>query len=69
MVLYVTEMLRWGDDESHHYIVGAFTSKESAEQYGDAHKSWRGGKYEFRVVPVVVDEVCQEIVDYHKGCV
>lgn len=69
MNVYVTEMLRWGDDETHHYIVGVFDTREAAEEYGDAHKSFRGGKYEYRVVEGEMNYQDQEIVNYHKGIV
>lgn len=67
MNIYVVEMLRWGDDETHHYIVGTFSDRKVAEEYGDANKSYRGGKYEYRVVECLLNEVDQEVVDYHKG--
>ena len=36
MKIYVVEMLRWGDRESHSYVIGAFSSKEAADLAGDA---------------------------------
>lgn len=68
MNIYVVEMLRWGDDESHHYVVGAFDDLEKAKEWGNANKTYRGGKYEYRVVTCQLNEVDQEIIDYHKGC-
>ena len=55
--LYVTEMLRWGDVERHHYIVGVYTTRQQAELAGEVEKSWRGGKYE----PAVVE--CEQDAD------
>lgn len=69
MIIYVTEMLRWGEDETHHYIIGAFDNKKTAEQYGDAHKSYRGGKYEYRVVAIELNSQEQDVVEYRIGCV
>jgi hypothetical protein len=69
MKIYITEMLRWGTTASHHYIIGAYSTKEAAEQAGDAIESWRGGKYEARVVECDVDAALpDEILSYHKAC-
>jgi hypothetical protein len=68
MKIYVVEMLRWGDTESHHYIVGAFTTRDKAEDAGTSEEYWRGGKYEHRVVEVGLDEFCKEVLEYAKGC-
>jgi hypothetical protein len=34
-MIYITEMLRWGDDESHHYIIGAYSTNEEASYAGE----------------------------------
>lgn len=67
-IIYVVEMLRWGDTESHHYIIGSFDNPEDANAYGDAEVSWRGGKYEYRVVQTILNHKTKEIMDYHNGC-
>ena len=69
-MLYITEMLRWGEDETHHYILGVYSSKEGAIFAGEIEKSWRGGKYEYPVVPKKLDAALgQEQYDYHIKCV
>lgn len=68
-MIYITEMLRWGDDESHHYITGAYSTDRDAIIAGEVEKSWRGGKYEYRVVPVEVDKpLDSDQVKHHEGC-
>lgn len=68
-MLYITEMLRWGDDESHHYIVGVYSSREGACFAGEIEKSWRGGKYDYRIVPVELDAASgQDEYEYHTSC-
>ena len=69
MKLYVVEMLRWGDREKHSYVVGVFSTREQAELIGDAHKSWRGFKYEYEITEVDIDVFSQEVLDYHKQCI
>lgn len=68
MKVYVTEMLRWGDEESHHYIIGTFSTEEKAQEAGDAERSFRGGKYEYRIVSTLLDFFPDEVIEYHKGC-
>ena len=69
-MLYITEMLRWGEQETHHYILGVYSSKEAAIFAGEVEKSWRGGKYDYQVVPVKLDTVSgQEQYEYHIQCV
>lgn len=56
MNVYITEMLRWGEEETHHYIVGVYSNVVQAEFAGEVEKSWRGGKYDYRVVEKKLDE-------------
>jgi len=56
-ILYVVLMNRWGDRESHSYVLRrAFYSEENAIQAGVEEKKHRGGKYEPEIVRVKVDE-------------
>lgn len=68
MKLYVTEALRWGDRESHSYVVGVYSTREQAKLAGDAERSWRGGKYECVVTEFELDFLNTEKLDYHKEC-
>ena len=68
-MLYVTEMLRWGDTESHHYIVGVYSSREGAAFAGEIEKTWRGGKYEYQITESELDApASQELWEYHTSC-
>jgi len=69
-MLYITEMLRWGESDTHHYVVGVYSTREAAEFAGEVEQSWRGGiKYEYRVVVVELDvDVGQEQLAYHLSC-
>ena len=55
MKLHITQMLRWGDTEAHHYIVGVFSDKEKAIYAGEVEAAWRGGKYSYRIEEVGLD--------------
>ena len=67
--LYVTEMLRWGDVERHHYIVGVYTTRAQAELAGEVEKCWRGGKYEPAVTECVQDEANPlQKLQHHELC-
>ena len=70
-MLYVTEMLRWGESDSHHYVLGVYSTHNLAAFAGEVEKTWRGGtKYDYRVVPVKLNAaVGQEQLDYHLSCI
>lgn len=66
---FITEMLRWGDTETHHYIVGAYSTRELAAHAGEVEKSWRAGKYEYRIVEVIIDApIDDEMLINHNEC-
>lgn len=68
VVLYVTEMLRWGSEEDHHYVHGVYSTRAAAAKAGDVEQSWRGGKYEPRIVECVLDsEPPEEELANHCG--
>lgn len=69
MKLYVTEMLRWGDRETHSYVAGVYTTLEQAELAGNAVNSWRAGKYEYAITEIELDYINPEILEYHKQCI
>ena len=69
-MLYITQMLRWNSDESHHYIVGVYSTREGAQFAGEVEKSWRGGKYDYRIVPIELDAaVGPDEYAYHTSCI
>lgn len=63
MNVFVVEMLRWGDDESHHYLVGVLDNLKEAQEVGEIEKSWRSGKYEYRITEFAVSSKHGEIMD------
>jgi hypothetical protein len=63
-VIYVVEMLRYGDRESHSYVVGVFTSASEAEKCGLYYDYWRGGKYRASISVHTVNYIPKEVVDY-----
>lgn len=64
--MFITEMLRFGNPEAHHYIVGIYTTKIQATFAGECEKSWRGGKYDYIVSEFEVDiPVPEDIYNYH----
>lgn len=67
--VWVCEMLRWGASESHHYVLGVYTSEALAKQAGEVEVSWRGGKYDYRILQVMLDApIAQEKIDHHEAC-
>ena len=69
MKLYALEMLRWGDVETHHYMVGVYSTYAQAEIAGDVEKTWRAGKYEPRIVAFDLDHIDKEKTDLWRECV
>lgn len=66
--MFVTRMLRYGNPESHSYILGCYTSYAQAVFAGEVEQSWRGGKYEYEVTEHQID-TCSPVehVDHHRG--
>jgi hypothetical protein len=69
MLIYIVEMMRWGENDTHHYILGAYTNYHKAKFIGNAEKSWRGGKYEYKITAVKLDESPDPSnMGYHTHC-
>ena len=56
-VLFVVEMLRYGDREAHSYVIGVYSTREMAETAGKAEVIWRGHKYEYVVSVFQLDYI------------
>lgn len=54
-MIYILEMQRFGNEEAHHYIVGAYSTIEGANFAGDAEERFRAGKYEKKITQVEID--------------
>jgi hypothetical protein len=65
-VLYVVEMLRWGDRENHSYVIGVYSSQTLAALAGEAEKTWRAGKYEYAISLYQLDYIPQDKLDCHE---
>lgn len=65
-MIYILQMLRWSSHDTHHYIVGAYTTREGAAFAGEIEKSWRGGKYEPHILYVPINATApQDKYDNH----
>lgn len=56
MKIYIVTMYRDGDKHSHSYVIGAYTTKNSAIVNGNTEVLWRGYKYYPEVVELGLDE-------------
>lgn len=68
MILYVVTMHRWGDDETHNYVQGVFSSEDDATLCGEAEKAWRGNKYEPKITKVILNQHDHETLDWLEEC-
>lgn len=67
--LFVVEMLRWGRENSHHYLLGAYSSRQAAELAADVEISWRACKYQSRITELTVDApLSAEQLEHHRMC-
>jgi len=57
MKVYVVTAYRWGDKESHSYVVGAYNNSGRATCAAEVEEDFRGGKYSCEVVEIIVDEL------------
>lgn len=69
-MIYTVLMQRNADSESHHYIIGAYTTFQQARFAADCEETWRGGKYTANIQSWIPDSpVPPDIYDYHMSCV
>lgn len=55
MKVYVVTMYRWGDTESHSYVLGVWSNQELALLHGNLESNFRGGKYDPKVTEWIID--------------
>lgn len=48
--IYTVRACRWGDTETHSYIVGVYPKKHAAQKAAEIEEDYRGGKYECEVL-------------------
>lgn len=54
-VVYTVHACRWGDRETHSYIVGVYFKKHAALKAAETEENYRGGKYECEVLEWELD--------------
>ncbi len=70
--VYVVIAKRWGDSETHNYLVGVFSKESKAISEAMIERNQRGGKYECFVYCAWVDTVSKgatEIYSTEVKCV
>jgi hypothetical protein len=66
MKVFVAEAQRHGNDETHHYLIGVYSTETQAKFAGNIEESWRGGKYVAKITEMEIDApVPQKLYDYH----
>jgi len=54
--LYTVRACRWGDRETHSYMVGVYSKKAKAMKAAEIEEDYRGGKYECEIQEWNIDE-------------
>lgn len=54
--VYTVRACRWGDRETHSYIVGVYPKKHAAQKAAEVEEEWRGGKYECEILEWTLGE-------------
>jgi len=57
--VYVVTMYRWGNRESHSYILGAYSEKSKALKAAEEERIYRGSKYMPEVLEIELDLICE----------
>ena len=50
MKVYLVTAYRYGDKESHSYVIGIFDNKKNSIMAAKTEENWRGGKYDCEVL-------------------
>jgi hypothetical protein len=48
--VYTVRACRWGDQETHSYIVGVYSKKAAAQKAAETEEEYRGRKYECEIL-------------------
>ena len=54
--VYTVHACRWGDNETHSYIVGVYAKKHAALKAAETEEEYRAGKYECEVLEWAMNE-------------
>ena len=60
-------MLRWGDSETHHYIVGLFDTPKEAKKRAEKEADHRGGKYGYNIFRIYPNGSTPTLIKYSEG--
>jgi len=60
--VYVVTAHRWGDRETHNYIVGIYSTKKLALKASQEESEYRGFKYICRAVMLRIDKKGREVI-------
>lgn len=55
MKLYIVTAYRWGNKESHNYVIGVFDNKDVASQQAKYEEERRSGKYTCEIIETEVN--------------
>ena len=61
-VVYTVRACRYGDRESHSYIVGVFYTEIAAVVAGEAETEYRGGKYICEIIEWHMENISSKVV-------
>jgi len=63
-IVYIVEMLRYGEREEHSYVMGVYSDRKIAEYEAQIHMIWRAGKYNAEIREEVIDGIGKGLVCY-----
>ncbi len=55
MIIYIVDMLRFGNVEGHHYVLGAYSTRDGAKFAAESEERYRAGKYQYSIIELNVD--------------
>lgn len=65
--MFVVSAYRFGNKESHSYVVGMFNTIDRATKAASDEIEWRGGKYECEILSMRVNETHREFRNVAQG--
>lgn len=65
-MMYVVTAYRWGDDESHSYLMGVFKKEGEAIKVANSHCNYRGGKYACVIEEVPLNHYSEDDHEHSK---
>ncbi|MFW5847436.1 MAG: hypothetical protein ACOCVF_00760 [bacterium] len=62
--IFVVTAYRWGEKDSHCYIIGASNDLDEAKTWADKHTAYRGGKYACIVDKIILNDYDDDKINY-----